>query len=79
MAKKSNHNINKTLSMTLIFSGSVLILMAFILIRVETIFSWIGTLLEILRPMLIGIILTFMAIRLILRDEALVRAADRIR
>lgn len=28
---------------------------------------------------LIGIVLTFMAIRLILRDEALVRAADRIR
>ena len=73
MAKKSNHNINKTLSMTLIFSGSVLILMAFILIRVETIFSWIGTLLEILRPMLIGIILTFILYKPTLRITELLK------
>ncbi|MBQ8687799.1 MAG: AI-2E family transporter [Ruminococcus sp.] len=59
MPKKSNHHINKTLSSTLIFSGAVLIVLAFVLMRVESIFGWVGDLLTILRPMLIGIALTF--------------------
>ena len=58
MAKRK-HNINKTLAMTLIFSGAALILLAFVLIRVETILGWIGGLLSILRPVFIGIGLTF--------------------
>ncbi|MBQ8514505.1 MAG: AI-2E family transporter [Ruminococcus sp.] len=59
MPKKPNHNINKTLSMTLIFSGAVLILLAFVLMRIENILGWIGSLLSIMRPMFIGILLTF--------------------
>ncbi len=59
MAKKNNHNINKTLSITLIFSGAVLILLAFVLMRLEMIFSWIGVLLGIMRPLFIGVVLTF--------------------
>lgn len=45
--------------MTLIFSGAALILLAFVLMRVETILGWIGGLLSILRPVFIGIVLTF--------------------
>lgn len=45
--------------MTLIFSGAVLILLAFVLMRVENIIGWIGSLLGILRPIFIGIVLTF--------------------
>lgn len=59
MPKKSNNHINKKLSSTLIFSGAVLIILAFVLMRVESIFGWVGDLLIILRPMLIGIALTF--------------------
>ncbi len=59
MPKKAPPHINKKLSATLIFSGSVLILIAFVLIRIENIFGWIGSLLVILRPMLIGVVLTF--------------------
>lgn len=58
MAKRK-HNINRTLAMTLIFSGATLILLAFVLMRVETILGWIGGLLSILRPVFIGIVLTF--------------------
>jgi predicted PurR-regulated permease PerM len=58
MAKRNN-SINKTLAMTLVFSGGVLILLAFVLMRVENIIEWIGTFLGILRPVIIGIILTF--------------------
>lgn len=59
MPKKPNHNINKALSMTLIFSGAVLILLAFVLMRIENILGWIGSLLSIMRPLFIGIVLTF--------------------
>jgi predicted PurR-regulated permease PerM len=59
MARRNNHNFNKTLAVTLIFSGAILILLAFVLIRIEDIFSWIGVLLGILRPLFIGIVLTF--------------------
>ncbi len=58
MAKRNN-SINKTLAMTLIFSGAVLIILAFVLMRVENIIGWIGSLLSILRPVFIGIALTF--------------------
>ena len=58
MAKRNN-SINKTLAMTLVFSGGVLILLAFVLMRVENIIEWIGTFLGILRPVIIGVILTF--------------------
>ncbi len=58
MAKRGN-NINKTLATTLIFSGAVLIILAFVLMRVENIIGWIGSLLGILRPIFIGIVLTF--------------------
>ena len=56
---KRKHNINKTLAITLIFSGAALILLAFVLMRVENIIGWIGSLLGILRPIFIGIVLTF--------------------
>lgn len=56
---KRKHNINKTLAITLIFSGATLILLAFVLMRVENILGWIGSLLGILRPVFIGIVLTF--------------------
>lgn len=56
---KRKHNINKTLAMTLIFSGAMLIIIAFVLIRLETLLGWIGSLLGILRPVFIGIVLTF--------------------
>ena len=58
MAKRGN-NINKTLATPLIFSGAVLIILAFVLMRVENIIGWIGSLLGILRPIFIGIVLTF--------------------
>ena len=58
MAKRNN-NINKSLAMTLIFSGAVLIALAFVLMRIENIIGWIGSLLSILRPIFIGILLTF--------------------
>lgn len=58
MPKKKN-NINKTLAITLIFSGAVLILLAFVLMRVENILGWIGSFLGIMRPIFIGIALTF--------------------
>ncbi len=58
MAKRNN-SINKTLAMTLIFSGAVLIILAFVLMRVENIIGWIGGFLSILRPIFIGIVLTF--------------------
>lgn len=58
MAKRK-HNINKTLAMTLIFSGAALIILAFLLMRLETILGWIGSFLSILRPVFIGIVLTF--------------------
>lgn len=53
------NNINKRMAITLIFSGSMLILIAFILMRLENILGWIGTLLGILRPIFIGIAFTF--------------------
>lgn len=56
---KRKHNINKTLAITLIFSGAVLIILAFVLMRLENILGWIGSLLSILRPVFIGIVLTF--------------------
>ncbi len=56
---KLNNNINKSLAMTLIFSGAVLIALAFVLMRIENIIGWIGSLLSILRPIFIGILLTF--------------------
>lgn len=56
---KRKHNINKTLAITLVFSGTTLILLAFVLMRVESILGWIGSLLSILRPVFIGVILTF--------------------
>jgi predicted PurR-regulated permease PerM len=56
MPKKHN-NINKSFASTIIFSGVVLILIAFLLIKLELVTSWIGMLISALRPVIIGIVI----------------------
>lgn len=71
--KNDNHNIDKRLALTLIFSGAVLILLAFVLMRIESIFGWIGFLLSILRPVFIGVVLTFILYGPTVRIEQLLK------
>lgn len=71
--KNDHHNIDKRLAITLIFSGAVLILLAFVLMRIESIFGWIGFLLSILRPLFIGVVLTFILYGPTVRIEKLLR------
>ena len=58
MPKRKRNSINTPFARTIIFSGVILLLVAFLLMRLETVSTWIGTLLSTLRPVIIGAVIT---------------------
>lgn len=50
-------NINQTLARTIIFSGAVLLVVAFLLMRMEIVNSWISSIIDTLRPVIIGAVI----------------------
>lgn len=58
MPKRKRSNINTPFARTVIFSGVVLLLVAFLLMRLETVSTWIRTILSTLRPVIIGAAIT---------------------
>ena len=59
MPKRKRNSINTPFARTIIFSGVILLLVAFLLMRLETVSTWIGTILSTLRPVIIGAVITF--------------------
>lgn len=57
MPKRKN-SINTPFARTIIFSGVVLLLIAFLLMRLETVSTWIGAIVSTLRPVIIGAVIT---------------------
>lgn len=55
---KKRSNINTPFARTIIFSGVVLLLVAFLLMRLETVSTWIRTILSTLRPVIVGAAIT---------------------
>ena len=64
MPKRKRNSINTPFARTIIFSGVILLLVAFLLMRLETVSTWIGTILSTLRPVIIGAVIT-----LVLQDR----------
>ena len=58
MPKRKRNSINTPFARTIIFSGVILLLVAFLLMRLETVSTWIGTILSTLRPVIIGAVIT---------------------
>ncbi len=58
MPKRNRSSINTPFARTIIFSGVVLLLVAFLLMRLETVSTWIGAILSTLRPVIIGAVIT---------------------
>ena len=52
MPKRNRNSINTPFARTIIFSGVILLLVAFLLMRLETVSTWIGTILSTLRPVI---------------------------
>ncbi|MBQ8823752.1 MAG: AI-2E family transporter [Ruminococcus sp.] len=50
-------NINQTLARTIIFSGIVLLVVAFLLMRMEIVNSWLSSIINTLRPVIIGAVI----------------------
>ena len=55
---KRKSSINTPFARTIIFSGVVLLLVAFLLMRLETVSTWIGAIVSTLRPVIIGAVIT---------------------
>ena len=55
---KRKSRINTPFARTIIFSGVVLLLVAFLLMRLETVSTWIGAIVSTLRPVIIGGVIT---------------------
>ncbi len=55
---KKRSNIYTPFARTIIFSGVVLLLVAFLLMRLETVSTWIRTILSTLRPVIVGAAIT---------------------
>ena len=58
MPKRKRNSINTPFARTIIFSGVILLLVAFLLMRLETVSTWIGAILSTLRPVIIGAVIT---------------------
>ncbi len=50
---------NNRLAKTIVYSGSVLIIIAFVILRYEGFFSIISKILNILRPIILGCVIAF--------------------
>jgi len=55
---KRKSSINTPFARTIIFSGVVLLLVALLLMRLETVSTWIGAIVSTLRPVIIGAVIT---------------------